>query len=129
MAAQRLSLAARLYLYALHGYLVEVTFTAVWDLLATGNPELRGYSSVWSLGVYSACCIGMEKISFFMQTIPLPARAVAHTCWIYVWEFTTGSLLRKIGACPWNYEQFRYNFHGLVTLEYAPLWFMCGVPF
>ncbi|XP_049511390.1 transmembrane protein 229B-like [Dermacentor silvarum] len=126
-----LSSASRLYLYALHGYFTEVTFTAVWDLLATGNPELRGYSSIWSLAVYSFCCMGMENIGSFLHSraIPLPVRALAYTCWIYAWEFTTGSVLRVMGTCPWNYKHFRYNFSGLVTLEYAPLWFLCGLLF
>ncbi|XP_075531539.1 transmembrane protein 229B-like [Dermacentor variabilis] len=126
-----LSSYSRLYLYALHGYFTEVTFTAVWDLLATGNPELRGFSSIWSLAVYSFCCMGLENISSFLQrrAIPLPVRALAHTCWIYVWEFTLGSVLRVMGTCPWDYKHFRYNISGIVTLEYAPLWFLCGILF
>lgn len=125
----RLSVAWRLYLYALHGYLIEVTFTAVWDLLVFGSLELRGFSSVWSLAIYSISCIAMEKINSLMQRRGLLARALAHTCWIYAWEFTTGSVLRAMGSCPWDYRDFRYNISGLVTLEYAPLWFLCGLLF
>lgn len=125
----RLSVAWRLYLYALHGYLIEVTFTAVWDLVVFGSLELRGFSSVWSLAIYSISCIAMEKINSLLQRRGLPARALAHTCWIYAWEFTTGYFLRALGSCPWDYRDFRYNIFGLVTLEYAPLWFLCGLLF
>ncbi|XP_077494977.1 transmembrane protein 229B-like [Amblyomma americanum] len=126
-----LSLACRVYLYALHGYLIEVTFTAAWNLAASGSLELRGHSSVWSLAIYSISCVVMEKISGFLQIrgFPVPVRALAHTCWIYCWEFTTGLVLRAMGGCPWDYKSFRYNVAGLVTLEYAPLWFLCGVLF
>lgn len=126
---RRLSVAWRLYLYALHGYLIEVTFTAVWDLVVSGSLELRGFSSVWSLGIYSISCMAMEKINGLLQRRGLAARALAHTCWIYVWEFTTGSFLKALGSCPWDYRHFRYNVCGLVTLEYAPLWFLCGLLF
>lgn len=39
---QCLPLLLRLYIYGLHGYFVEVTFTAVWDLVVTGNWRLQG---------------------------------------------------------------------------------------
>lgn len=29
-------------------------------------------------------------------------------------------------ACPWKYE-FPWNFMGLVTLEYAPLWYLANI--
>ncbi|XP_077494229.1 transmembrane protein 229B-like [Amblyomma americanum] len=126
-----LSLACRVYLYALHGYLIEVTFTAAWNLVASGSLELRGHSSVWSLAIYSISCVAMEKINglFHRRGFALPARALAHTCWIYAWEFTTGLVLRAMGWCPWDYSDFQFNVAGLVTLEYAPLWFLCGVLF
>uniref|UniRef100_A0A1E1X6R5 Putative conserved plasma membrane protein n=1 Tax=Amblyomma aureolatum TaxID=187763 RepID=A0A1E1X6R5_9ACAR len=126
-----LSLACRLYLYALHGYFIEVTFTAVWNLVASGSLELRGHSSVWSLVIYSVSCVAMENINGLLQRhgFALSTRALAHTCWIYAWEFTTGLVLRAMGWCPWDYSDFRYNVAGLVTLEYAPLWFLCGVLF
>ncbi|MBN3298485.1 T229B protein, partial [Amia calva] len=70
----------------------------------------------------------MEKMYLHLRSrCPLLARALLYTLWTYAWEFGTGSLLRLFGACPWDYSAFRGNFMGLVTLEYAPLWFLASI--
>ena len=39
-------------------------------------------------------------------------------------------LLRRFtGKCPWDYSQFPGNFRGIITLEYAPVWFIFGLGF
>jgi uncharacterized membrane protein len=45
-------------------------------------------------------------------------------------EYLTGWLIRKLtGRCPWDYSQFRGNIRGIITLEYAPVWFIFGLGF
>ncbi|KAL1444538.1 hypothetical protein MTO96_045499 [Rhipicephalus appendiculatus] len=120
-----------MFLYALQGYFIEVSFTAICSLIDTGSLELRGCSSIWSLVIYSVATISMEKISALLKPLgwPLAAIAFAHMCCMYVCEFTSGCLLRTIGACSWDYGDFMFNVAGLVTLEYAPLWYLLGVIF
>ncbi|CAN7995092.1 unnamed protein product [Ixodes hexagonus] len=126
-----LSVLSRLYLYALHGFFLEVMFTAAWELVVSGSLKLHGCTSVWCLFIYSFSCLVMEKIHEVLEPwgLPLHIRALAQTFWIYVWEFSTGWFLRKLNGCPWDYAAFAYNFCGLVTLEYAPLWYVCGFLF
>ncbi|KAL6477906.1 hypothetical protein MHYP_G00137410 [Metynnis hypsauchen] len=50
-------------------------------------------------------------------------RCIIYTLWTYLWEFGTGLLLRQFNACPWDYSEFKYNFMGLITAEYAVPWF------
>jgi uncharacterized membrane protein len=39
-------------------------------------------------------------------------------------------VLRKLtGKCPWDYSSFPGNIQGIITLEYAPVWFMFGLAF
>lgn len=126
-----MSVPFRLYVYALHGYLIEVSFTAAWELIASGDLKLPGCTSVWCLFIYSVATLVMEKITVHLEArnVPLYFRAIAHAAWMYVWEFCTGWVLKKFGACPWDYTNFTYNYAGLVTLEYAPLWYVCGILF
>ncbi|KAM7300886.1 transmembrane protein 229B-like [Ixodes scapularis] len=126
-----LSVPCRVYLYGLHGFFLEVMFTAAWELVVSGSLKLHGCTSVWCLFIYSFSCLVMEKIHDGLEPIGLPLhlRALAQTFWIYVWEFSTGWFLRKLNGCPWDYADFTYNFCGLVTLEYAPLWYVCGFLF
>lgn len=74
--------------------------------------------------MYGTAIYLMESLRAHLlaQHCPLPVRLVAYTAFIYLWEFSWGTGLRVLGACPWDYSGFRYNLDGLVTLEYAVPW-------
>ena len=121
---QPLSPLARFYVYALHGCLCEVVFTAVCDWYDTRDRRLAGHSSLWALPMYASALLLMERLSAVLQARrwPLSLRLVAYTLFIYLWEFSWGLGLRLLGACPWDYSGHRYNLAGLVTLHYALPW-------
>lgn len=120
---------ARLYIYALHGLLCEVAFTAAWDLCLTRDPRLPGQSSLWALPIYGLAVFLLEELSSWLKRkrCPLVARVALYTVLTYVWEFSWGFVLRQLGACPWDYSQFQYNLLGLVTLEYAIPWALASL--
>lgn len=119
-----LSAVVRLYVYALHGCLCEVAFTAVCDWRSTQDRRLAGHSSLWALPMYATAIYFMESLRarLLAQHHTLPVRLTAYTVFIYLWEFSWGVGLRLLGACPWDYSGYRYNLAGLVTLEYAVPW-------
>lgn len=119
-----LSALARLYVYALHGCLCEVAFTAVLDSFSSRDRRLMGYSSLWALPMYSSAIYILENLRgrLLAHHLPLPVRLTVYTLFIYLWEFSWGSGLRLLGACPWDYSGYSYNLAGLVTLEYAVPW-------
>ena len=43
--------------------------------------------------------------------------------WTYTWEYSTGRVLDFFNARPWDYTELQYNIHGLIALEFAPLWY------
>nr|CAD7440242.1 unnamed protein product [Timema bartmani] len=120
-----LSLWIRLYVYGLHGYFIEVMFTAGWEFVVADNWKLPGCSSIWSFPIYGISGLVMEVIYSACSdaNVPLFARGAIYLVWVYLWEFSTGILLRQFGACSWDYSAFDYNVHGLITFEYAPLWY------
>ncbi|CAL8298904.1 unnamed protein product [Arctogadus glacialis] len=128
-AAAPLSTLSRWYLYAIHGYVCEVMFTAAWEFAVHRDWRLPGATSVWALFIYGTCILSVERmyLPLLRGRVPLPLRCVLYTLWTYVWEFGTGLLLRQFGACPWDYSAFRYNFMGLVTAEYALPWFCAAL--
>lgn len=111
-------------MYALHGCLCEVAFTAAWDWCSTRDSRLAGHSSLWALPMYATAIYLMESLraQLLARQCPLAARLTAYTVFIYLWEFSWGAGLTLLGACPWDYSGFRYNLGGLVTLEYALPW-------
>ncbi|XP_051946529.1 transmembrane protein 229B-like isoform X1 [Xyrauchen texanus] len=128
-ALSSLSPLSRLYIYGLHGCLCEVVFTAAWDLYYTHDQRLAGHTSLWALLIYSSAIFVMEGLSAKLQNkhCPLPVRLIVYALFIYLWEFSWGFLLRLFRACPWDYSEFRYNFMGLITLEYALPWALAGL--
>ncbi|XP_069180618.1 transmembrane protein 229B [Procambarus clarkii] len=118
----------RVYIYGLHGFLIEVLFTAVWEFVVNTDWALVGCTSVWSLLIYGVGSLAIEKFyRVYHSTIPLPLRGLIYVFWTYVWEFSTGLLLRTFAECPWDYGDRSYNVAGLVTLEYFPAWYLLSI--
>lgn len=120
---------ARLYVYALHGCLCEVAFTAAWDWCTVQDRRLAGQTSLWALPMYGTAIYVMERLRarLLAGRRPLPVRLMAYTAFIYLWEFSWGVGLTLLGACPWDYSGFTYNLRGLVTLEYAVPWAVAAI--
>lgn len=123
-ATRPLAALSRWYIYALHGYLCEITFTAIWELVENFSWKCTGYTSIWSFFIYGTAIFVIERLFLFLRTrCNVFVRCLVYTTWIYCWEFSTGFLLKHFNACPWDYSGFYGNFMGLITLEYAVLWF------
>ena len=118
----------RIYIYGIHGYATEVMFTAVWEFVVNLNWKFPGNTSVWCLFIYGISSLILEKMYLALRDrVPLLVRALIYTVWTYCWEFSTGYVLKQFDACPWDYTPFEGDFMGLVTLEYAPLWFIGAI--
>lgn len=129
VALSPLSPLARFYIYALHGCVCEVTFTAAWNWYYARDQRLLGYTSLWALLIYSSAIFVMEFLSTWLHQrhCPLLLRVTVYTLFIYLWEFSWGYMLRLMEACPWDYSDFKYNLIGLVTLEYAVPWALAAL--
>jgi uncharacterized membrane protein len=45
----------------------------------------------------------------------------------YAIEYGSGWLLQGlVGRCPWDYSGAHWAVHGLIRLDYAPAWALCG---
>ena len=121
-------LLARFYIYAIHGHVTEVMFTATWEFVVNMNWKFPGNTSIWSLFIYGISTMVIEQIYMSLRNrTSLLLRGVIYTLWTYCWEFSTGYVLRFFDACPWDYTPFDGDFMGLVTLEYAPFWFIGAI--
>ncbi|KAI7804201.1 putative transmembrane protein 229b-like [Triplophysa rosa] len=115
---------SRWYLYAIHGYFCEVMFTAAWEFVVNRNWKFPGVTSVWALFIYGTCILIVERMYLCLRgRCNVLLRCIIYTLWTYLWEFGTGLLLKQFNACPWDYSEFKYNFMGLITAEYAVPWF------
>jgi uncharacterized membrane protein len=128
--ARCLPLAFKLILYGLTGLFAEVMFTATWYFVDSVRYrhgwKLHGCTSVWSFPIYSISSYVIELMFLSMNgKVNLFIRGIIYLLWTYLWEFTTGLILRQFNACPWDYTEYTYyNVMGLITFDYAPMWYI-----
>ncbi|KRX41855.1 Transmembrane -like protein [Trichinella murrelli] len=70
-----------------------------------GKPEARRIPAVLRFYIYALHGLAME----------------------IVFTALTGLLLRQFDACPWDYGHYPGQFMGLVTVVYAPFWYVAGL--
>lgn len=116
---------ARFTFFGMHGFLDEVFFTSVFNLVEKSDRTLSGHTSLWSFLMYGSCSFLVEKLYLhlhFSRGWGTWRRLPIYICFIYTWEFTWGLVLRQFGACSWDYSHYPHNFMGLITLLYLPGW-------
>ncbi|XP_071784104.1 transmembrane protein 229B-like [Asterias amurensis] len=127
---QPLPVIARLFFYGMHGFLDEIVFTALYDILVHGKPnyQLVGYSSIYSFFIYGSGSYIIERIYVNLRhRVQLGVRIAIYVCVAFLWELSAGLILRQFDACSWDYSDRSLNFLGLITLTYAPCWALCGL--
>lgn len=114
-------------LCGLTGWCMEILWTGICSM-AKKDSKLSCNTSFWMFPIYGmASFIG--PISNHMKNIPIPFRGIIYTAGIYATEYATGSVLKMHNACPWDYSKAKFNYKGLIRLDFAPLWFMAGLVF
>jgi uncharacterized membrane protein len=99
------------------------------DFINSGNWELKGHSAISSFFMYGTCSFCVEQLYVFLyykHNIGWYIRRPLYVLIAYSWELSWGLLLRYFDACPWDYSHYRFNFLGLICLEYAPVWCFAG---
>ncbi|XP_046907257.1 transmembrane protein 229A [Hypomesus transpacificus] len=117
--------AMRFLFFGMHGFLDEVVFTSVFNLVEKSDRTMSGHTSLWSFFMYGSCSFVVEKLYLYLHfkrgwgTLK---RLPIYICFIYTWEFCWGLALRQYDACSWDYSHYPFNFMGLITLLYLPGW-------
>ena len=109
------------------GWCMEIIFTGLGSL-KDHEHRLTARTSIWMFPIYGMACF-LRPLCRLMKGKNLLMRGSVYTCCIFAGEFVSGSLLKRHGACPWDYSRAKYNIKGLVRLDYAPLWFGAGLLF
>lgn len=122
----------RFCIYGMLGWCFEIVWSAVTEK-AWGNQRdwrLEGHSYLWMFPIYGLLAPLGEPIHNALRQHPWFIRGVSYLVGIWLVEYVTGWCIRKLtGKCPWDYSMFPGNVQGLVTLEYAPVWFALGLAF
>lgn len=107
------------------GWCMEIIFTALHSF-RNKQFKLIGQTSIWMFPIYGFACF-LTPICRLLKNKNTFIRGGIYTLCIFGTEFFTGSFLKKYDICPWDYSKSKWNFKGLIRLDYAPLWFGAGL--
>ena len=107
------------------GWCMEVIWTGLGSLIHH-NKKLTGTSSLFMFPIYG-CAVIIEPLHELFKKSNFFIRGSVYAACIFATEFISGSLLKKIDACPWDYSHAKYNYKGVIRLDYAPVWFTVGL--
>ena len=106
---------------------MEIIYTSM-KSLHENNRKLIGNTSIWMFPIYGMASV-LAPICRLLKGKNMMLRGGIYTCFIFAGEYLSGTFLRKLKACPWDYSHARFNIKGLIRLDYAPLWFGAGLLF
>ena len=114
------------FLCGASGWCMECLWTGIGSILSKSDRQLSCHTSVWMFPIYglAACFSPMCKKMVSHNSL---FRGTIYMLCIYATEYTTGRLLKKWDACPWDYSASKWNYQGLIRLDYAPAWFLAGL--
>lgn len=114
----------RFFFYGLHGYFDEIVFTSLHDFfLEKADWRFPGHSSLYAFFIYGIASLVVEHFYLrYLKGKSLLLRSIIWTLFGFSWEYAAGFILRQFDACPWDYSHKPWNLHGLITLDYGPLW-------
>lgn len=109
------------------GWCLEILWTGLHSFRVR-NLKLRGNSSLWMFPIYG-CAAFLRPLTHLLRSKNIWKRGTVYMFLIYLGEYISGTLLQRRGICPWDYSQKRWNYQGVIRLDFAPLWFLTGLLF
>ncbi len=132
-----IGLLAYFVLFAVFGVAFEVSWVSLLDFIKTGNPRLKGRSSLWMFPVYGCLLFVVLFVTSVFPNCPWWFRGVVYVVLIFILEYLSGAFVKGLtGVAPWDYGKKtsdgvgspkRYSIDGLICLEYLPLWYFGGL--
>ena len=106
---------------------MEVLWTGLGSLKSK-NLKLSSTTSLWMFFVYGMVAF-LEPVFRLVAPMPILVRGLLYAICIFAGEFITGSLLKRMEVCPWDYSGTKYHVKGLIRWDYLPVWVVAGLVF
>lgn len=122
-----LELLGKVLIYGCVGVLMEVFFTGIHSIVILRDRNAISRTSLHMILIYGlgALLLGLERAAIPYKFIFIPVCTLS----IFVIEYVSGWVLRKLGIKIWDYTLAKFSIHGLVRVDYLPFWLMVAVAF
>lgn len=109
------------------GWCLEILFTS-FHSFRKRELTLMGKTSLWMFPIYGMAAL-LKPCYHLIKGFPALIRAFFYSCFIFLGEYISGSILKKHQMCPWDYSDSPANIKGIIRLDYAPYWMAAGLIF
>lgn len=109
------------------GWCMEVIWTGTISLI-NKDKRMMGNTSMLMFPIYGMVAF-LKPICKFVNKRNMFIRGGIYTCFIFIGEYVSGTILKKRNMCPWDYSKSKYHINGLIRLDYFPAWFGAGLLF
>ena len=115
----------RFVIFGAVGLVMEVFWTGLGSLIAKDR-RATSKTSIWMFFIYGLAGF-MMPLALVLSPVFWLWRAIIYAVCIFVVEYAFGRALKAMDACPWDYSGVQVNVHGVIRLDYAPLWMAVGL--
>lgn len=109
----------------LMGWCLEVFWTGLGSLLSADR-KMTATTSLIMFPIYGMAAL-FKPVYRIIKNRNMLFRGGVYTICIFTAEYLSGSFLRLLHMCPWDYSGSRFAIQGLIRLDYAPAWFVAGL--
>lgn len=106
---------------------MEILYTSM-GALRNKDMTLTGRTSIWMFPIYGMASVIGELYPVLKKYPPI-LRGGLYGIGILSVEYLSGRFLKKHKLCPWDYSKAKLNIHGVIRLDYLPLWMGAGLIF
>ena len=111
------------------GWCLECVWTGLHSFKErTRDKRLLCRTSVWMFPIYGLAAF-IPSVYTKIRTKSVFFRGMVYSSAIMGCEYTSGTLLKRHNACPWDYSKAKLNYKGIIRLDYAPCWALAGLLF
>ncbi|HCL00933.1 MAG TPA: hypothetical protein DHW61_00665 [Lachnoclostridium phytofermentans] len=114
-------------LCGLSGWCMECFWTGL-SSIERKDKTLSCHTSIWMFPIYGLAAL-ISPVSKVIKKRCAFCRGSIYALGIISMEYLTGTLLKKLKACPWDYSKAKLNFKGVIRFDYLPAWFLAGLYF
>ena len=110
------------------GWCMECFWTGMDAIRCHKDKTLRCQTSVWMFPIYGMAAF-IPSVYKHIKSKSALFRSIVYASAIFGCEYTSGLLLKRHNACPWDYSKAKLNYKGVIRLDYAPCWAAAGLLF
>ena len=113
----------------LTGWCLECFWTGLGSFKErTKDKRLLCRTSVWMFPIYGMAAF-IPAVYKHIKSKSALFRSAVYASAILGCEYTSGILLKRHNACPWDYSKAKLNYKGVIRLDYVPCWAAAGLLF